>query len=210
MIKKTLSLLCAACALMATPALGITLEFTTLSPAALAPGDVYIESGFSLTVLLGETFGGGDDDAAGNPGTAWWVGFNTSPALQDHFVISRTDQLQFSLDSLDYRSLDGNQSDSIQFFGRLNGTVVGTSAELGSFSTSYQSFSTGFSTVFEDIVVQVSAPGATSLLLDNMSLTVSSVPEPGTALCMTGGLALMLTLSRRQRQTRYTRAVAAG
>jgi hypothetical protein len=210
MIKKTVSLVCAACALLATPAIATTLEFSALPPGALAPGDVYSESAFSLAVESGTTFGGGDDDAAGNPGTAWWVGFSASPAQSDRFVISRADQLRFSLDTLDYKSLDGNSSDAIQFFGRLNGVVVVTSPVLDAVGTSYQSFSTGFGTVFDDIVVQVSAPGSTSLLLDNMTFTVSSVPEPGTALFMAGGLVLMIASGQRQRWKRDQRAVAAG
>lgn len=176
MMSKMFAAACLVAASVSVAHAGVTVVgFETLPGGVLAPDSFYDEAGFRFTTVSGNTFGGGDS-SVGNPGTAFWVGYQDAPNSGETVRITRPDGRHFSLESVEHRSFTPAASDQIQFTGLVMSSTVETSPTLSTASNAYSVFNTTFTSFFDEIQMVVAASGSTSLLLDNMSFSVAPLP----------------------------------
>ncbi|MEM8800024.1 MAG: PEP-CTERM sorting domain-containing protein [Pseudomonadota bacterium] len=178
------ALMLAPVAAQATP---VTLEFDDVDEAAIPVGGSVIEDGFALTVESGLTFG---TTTVGNPAGALAIGLSFPVGIGDTLSLSALDGSRFSLDALEFGAFagavfpDGTFSDGVDIFAVDGGVSTLIFGDLATSSIAFQPLDLS-SGLVDEIQFVGSSVGESSLLLDNIALTLEDdddpveVPAPG-------------------------------
>lgn len=137
----------------------------------------------------------------GNPASALVTFFNDEGALAGDMVdITLTGGGAFTFSSVDIASIAGSATDQVTIFGYLGGVEIG-SLLLSTTSTSFVTIASSFSGPIDLLRLKVTVGGASNaLIIDNIQLTTTAVPEPASLAMLTaGGLGLFVRRRRRAR-----------
>jgi hypothetical protein len=133
----------------------------------------------------------------GNPPSALATYYNgQGSATGDTVEIRRIDNGPFSFQSVDFRTINPENSDDVRLSGFRNGSLVGT-LDLTTSSTTFQTVPSGFAGPIDLLRVVLSFGGQqNAMILDNFV-----VPEPsGVVLLGACGVGLLTRRNHRRRQ----------
>jgi hypothetical protein len=140
----------------------------------------------------------------GNPASALTEGVSVVPNVGDTINFFLTGGGKFTFDSFDFASFvtAGSQGDTLNFIGQVGGVKTQQLLGIGSFSTTFQTKSPGFSAPIDTLSLVIASVGNHSIVIDNLVLTPTTIatPEPASLTLLGVGAVGLLGYGWRKRR----------